>query len=128
MFLSFLENAPDEHWRAGWALILAGFLSGAALGLRFHLESMAGGYASFRRRTMRPGHIALVALGMLNLLLSLGPASCRTEWSSPMLIAGSIAMPLVCFLTAWRPAFRHLFFLPVALLSGAAALVIGGAS
>ena len=124
--LHMLEIAPDSHWRVGWSLILLGFLSGAALGLRFHQERMAGGYGSFRRRLLRLGHIALIALGMLNLMLSLGPAASRTEWSSPLLIAGSVAMPVVCFLTAWRPPFRHLFALPVVLLSGAAAVIVTG--
>jgi hypothetical protein len=124
--LHLLDAAPHAHWRAGWGLILLGFLSGAALGLRFHQEGMAGGYASLRRRLMRLGHIALVALGMLNLLLALGPEASRTTWSSSLLIAGSLAMPLVCFLTAWRPAFRHLFALPVALLVGAATLIVTG--
>jgi hypothetical protein len=42
------------------------------------------------------------------------------------LIAGSVLMPVACFLTAWRPGLRHLFPLPVLLLGGAAALFAGG--
>ena len=121
--------APDAHWRIGWILILGGFLSGASLGLGFHREAFLGGYPSFRRRLLRLGHIAFVALGMLNLLVAAGPAAARGAWSSPLLILGSVAMPLVCLGTAWRPALRAAFPVPVLLLVGAASsIVAGGAS
>ena len=47
------------NWYAGWILILTAFLTGAGLGLSFHREDFWGGYASFRRRLVRLGHIAL---------------------------------------------------------------------
>ncbi len=125
---ALLRTAPDVHWRAGWILILCGFASGALLGLRFHEEGMGGGYGSFRRRTMRLGHVAFVALGMLQLLVSVTPPEVRSVTSSAMLIAGSVLMPSICFLTAWRPGLRHLFPLPVLLLAGAAALFAGGSA
>jgi hypothetical protein len=31
-------------------------------------------------------------------------------------MAGGLSMPLVCFLSAWRPGFRRLFFIPVSCL------------
>jgi len=123
---ALLQAAPDAHWRAGWILILCGFGTGALLGLRFHEERMAGGYGSFRRRTMRLGHVAFVALGMLQLMVSAAPAELRSPLSSTLLIGGAVLMPLVCFLTAWRSTFRHFFVLPVLLLAGAAALYAGG--
>ena len=125
-FEALLRAAPDAHWRAGWILILCGFGTGALLGLRFHEERLAGGYGSFRRRTMRLGHVALVALGMLQLIVSAAPAELRSAAPSAMLIAGSVLMPLACFLTAWRPGLRRLFPLPVLLLGGAAVLYAGG--
>jgi len=117
-------------WRAGWILILLGFASGAAVGLRFHDEGFWGGYASFRRRLVRLGHVACVALGMLNVLFALSPwprpgtpAAGFAAWA---LIAGGVGMPLVCFLTGWRRAFRHLFAIPVvALAAGVLAILIG---
>ncbi len=119
--LSFL---PLDSWRAGWSLILAGFASGALIGLRFHREEFLGGYSSLRRRLVRLGHIALVALGLLNLAYALAPTlGVAARWPGPggaALFAGGIAMPAVCFLAAWRPVFRHLFFLPVLLLGFAA--------
>ena len=56
------------NWYAGWILVMAAFITGAAIGLRFHREDFWGGYASFRRRIVRLGHIALAALGMMNVV------------------------------------------------------------
>ena len=116
------------NFTAGWWLILAAFASGAAIGLGFHREDFLGGYGSFRRRLLRLGHIALAALGMLNVLYGLSPVSVgggtRALLPGILLVAGAVAMPLVCFLSAWRTPFRHLFFVPVALLMAAVGLII----
>ncbi len=108
------------NWYFGWGLILSGFVTGAWLGLFFDRESFLGGYASFRRRIVRLGHIAQIALGMLNLLYSLSPHPAVAGWqagaASWCFVAGGILMPLVCFLTGWRQGFRHLFFMPVSTL------------
>ena len=108
-------------WTFGWGLILAGFLSGALVGLGFHREDFLGGYSSLRRRLVRLGHIALVALGILNLAYALTPlVGLSPRWpelGALGLAIGGVAMPLVCFLTAWRPVFRHVFFIPVLALS-----------
>jgi len=109
------------NWIAGWWLTLAGFASGAALGLFFHRAEFLGGYGSFRRRMLRLGHIALCALGMLNLIVGL------SAQTSPLLIAGGAMMPAVCFLTAWKEKCRHLFFIPVlALVAAVVLILIGG--
>ena len=105
------------HLRAGWALILAGFLGGAALGVGFHLDSFLGGYASLRRRLLRLGHVALVALGGLNVLFALAPCDdpggAIEQLASTALLIGAIAMPATCALVAWRPRLRLLFTVPV---------------
>ena len=115
---------------AGWWLILAAFVSGALIGLGFHREEFRGGYGSFRRRLLRLGHIALAALGMLNVLYGLSPASIGGGTCAllpgMLLVAGAVAMPVVCFLSAWRKPFRHLFFVPVVLLMAAVGLIICG--
>jgi hypothetical protein len=108
------------NWHAGWWLILAGFASGAALGVFFHRPDFLGGYGSFRRRMLRLGHIACAALGMLNLIVALSPQN------SPLLVAGGVMMPAVCFLTAWKEKCRHLFFLPVLALVVAVVLMLCG--
>ena len=105
------------NWYFGWAAILLAFISGASIGLQFHSEDFLGGYASFRRRALRLGHIALAALGMVNILFS--HSYMEVEPSAPAWIAsggfvlGGATMPLICFLTAWRKGFRRLFFIPV---------------
>lgn len=109
------------NWYAGWGLLLAGFVSGAAMGLFFHRGDFLGGYASFRRRMVRLGHIAFCALGMLNLIVAVA------SQSSPLLIAAGVMMPAVCFLSAWRERFRHLFFVPVLTLIAAVILMLGRA-
>jgi hypothetical protein len=102
----------------GWAGMLMGVLSGAAIGLFFHLDEWAGGYASFRRRMLRLAHISFFGIGFINLLYgltlqSLSLAGTHVTIGSMGLILGIIMMPLCCYLTAWRKMFRHLFPLPV---------------
>lgn len=111
------------NFLAGWWLILAAFVTGAAIGLGFHRENFLGGYGSFRRRLTRLGHIALAALGGLNVLYGLAPVPVSTV-PGRLLLAGAIAMPLVCFLSAWKQTFRHLFFIPVVLLVSAVMLIL----
>lgn len=113
----------------GWGLVLAGFLSGAAIGIGYAREDFLGGYASFRRRMVRLGHIALAALGMMNVLFALsaphvGPSV--VSIASICFIAGGVLMPVVCFLAAWRMHLRHLFVVPVIALMAAVILVLVG--
>jgi len=118
------------NWYAGWILILAAFITGAGIGLFFHREDFWGGYTSFRRRLTRLGHIALAALGALNVLFSIAvsEASRSTQIASVLLIIGGISMASICFLTAWRESFRRLFFIPATSLMVAVVLVLlGGA-
>jgi hypothetical protein len=108
------------NWNAGWGLILSAFVTGAVLGLFFQRDDFLGGYGSFRRRLFRLGHIALAALGMLNVLFALGPAPTSPPWSDQAaalgFLIGGISMPLVCFLSGWRADFRFLFVVPVVAL------------
>ena len=128
-------NAPPHvlNWQVGWLLILAAFATGAVMGLSFHREDFLGGYNSFRRRLVRLGHIALAALGMMNVLFSLSPWPAPGAWMSNAasfcFVVGGATMPAVCFLTAWRKPFRHIFAVPVVALTLAVVFtVIGGGS
>jgi hypothetical protein len=102
----------------GWMAMLLGVLSGAAIGLFFHIDAWAGGYASFRRRMLRLAHISFFGLGFINLMYGLTlqaiplPQSFATTGSYG-LIVGVITMPLCCYLTAWKKCFRHMFPVPV---------------
>lgn len=108
------------NWYFGWWLILSAFVTGAGIGLGFQREDFLGGYKSWCRRLVRLGHIAPAALGMLNVLYALSPWPAAPDWhaaaASACFIAGGFSMPLVCFLSAWKDAFRRLFCLPVAFL------------
>lgn len=116
----------------GWLGMLGGVLSGAVIGLFFHREEWMGGYGSYRRRLMRLGHIAFFGLGFLNLIFAATSAQLLLEgrWlatASWGLIVGAIAMPVCCFLSAWRKPWRHLFPVPViAVTTGILAILIGG--
>jgi hypothetical protein len=110
------------NWYGGWGLILTAFAVGAGLGLFFHREDFWGGYASWRRRLSRLGHIAMVALGFVNVTYSLSPAP--SPVAGAVLFAGALAMPSVCFLSAWKKPLRHLFFIPVTLLGLAVILIL----
>jgi len=121
----------DPNLAAGWSAMLLGAVSGAAIGLRFHIEGWAGGYASFRRRMLRLGHIAFFGLGLVNVLFALSVEAVGLPVAAPpvaslSLVVGVVTMPLVCFLTAWRAGFRHLFFVPVSSVVLAVVLVLAG--
>ena len=57
---------------------------------------------------------------MINVLWGLSPTSAepspRAAIAAFGFVIGGVTMPGVCFLTAWRPGFRRLFFIPVAAL------------
>jgi hypothetical protein len=127
-----LAPAHLLNWYAGWCLLLTAFITGAGVGLFFHKPDFLGGYDSFRRRVLRLGHIALAALGMMNVLYSVSPwppsSSWRADAASVCFLAGGVLMPAVCFLTSWKTPFRHLFFLPVTALILAVVFTLQGAA
>jgi hypothetical protein len=107
-----------------WIWILAGFLSGMMMGLRFHDENWLGGYASYKRRMYRLAHISFFGLGAVNFMFhfslkgtALGAFGTA---ASIAFIIGGITMPLCCWLMASSKKFQSLFAVPVlSLLSGA---------
>jgi hypothetical protein len=108
------------NWYVGWGSILTAFVTGAILGLFFYRQDFLGGYASFRRRILRLGHISLAALGIINVLYGVTPAasepSLRATVASYGFLIGGLTMPAVCFLSSWRAGFRYWFFIPVGAL------------
>jgi len=101
---------------AAWIGFLLGCLAGAIPGLFFHGEEWLGGYTSWRRRMIRLAHVAFFGIGIINLGFSLTAVTLDLEAglraTSILLLAGAVLMPAVCYLSAWKPAFRHLFFIP----------------
>lgn len=110
----------DLNLSFGWAWIVVGLATGAVIGLFFHEEAWLGGYGSWRRRMVRLGHIAFLGTGLLNVAAALSVAEHATAaipaWVQGLLLLGAVTMPTVCFLSAWRDGFRHLFAIPVASL------------
>lgn len=119
---------------AGWAAIFLGFVAGAVPGLFFWIEDWLGGYGAWRRRLVRLAHISFFGLGFINVLfalslpyLGLAAGTPLLGLSSALLIGGVIAMPAVCYLSAWRQLFRHLFFIPVTCMAlGVAIFILEG--
>jgi hypothetical protein len=106
----------------GWVWITLGFLSGAILGLFFYDPEWMGGYGSWRRRMVRLGHISFIGTGLLNLAFVFtiaGRDTIAPPIASWLFVVGTVSMPLVCFLSAWRDQLRHLFPIPVVCLIGA---------
>jgi hypothetical protein len=114
-------QAPNLNLLIAWTWILAGFVSGALLGLRFARENWLGGYASFRRRMYRLGHISFFGLGFINLAFALtmdmldGLPTALLNLASWTFVIGALAMPLCCVVMAHRPNFKPpmLFSVPV---------------
>jgi hypothetical protein len=101
---------------AAWGGFLLGCVAGAVSGLFFHGEGWLGGYSSWQRRMIRLAHIAFFGIGFLNLGFVLTARALGLESAlrvpSALLILGAVTMPLVCYLSAWKAFFRHLFFIP----------------
>jgi hypothetical protein len=102
--------------QAAWIGILLGCLAGAGPGLFFHKDDWQGGYSSWQRRMIRLAHIAFFGIGFINLSFFLTAKAlgldAGLETASFLLVLGAVAMPLVCYLSAWKIFFRHLFFIP----------------
>jgi hypothetical protein len=107
----------ELNLRVAWIAILIGLLSGTLIGLFFHKPDWLGGYSSWRRRMLRLGHIALIGTGLLNLAFALSVRQVSLDHppriASTAFVVGAVAMPAVCFLSAWRDSLRVLFFIPV---------------
>ncbi len=113
---------------AGWIGFLLGCVFGAVQGIFFHKQDWLGGYNSWQRRITRLGHISFFGLGFINLAFALTVRSLNIqdgiEISSYLLVAGLVTMPLFCYLSAIKEAFRQLFFIPTASVALAIILFI----
>lgn len=104
------------NMHAGWIGFLIGCIAGAVPGLFFYNKDWLGGYSSWQRRMLRLGHISFFGIGLINLFFALTASTMKIESKvqlcSTLLLVGAIAMPAVCYLSAWKPIFRHFFFIP----------------
>ncbi|VGO12979.1 hypothetical protein PDESU_01533 [Pontiella desulfatans] len=99
---------------AAWVGFALGCVSGAIPGLFFHKMDWLGGYTSWPRRLIRLAHISFFGIGFLNLGMGLTSKALGIEpgIASPLMLAGAVLMPTVCYASAFKPIFRHLFFIP----------------
>ena len=112
-----------------WLWILLGFVSGMLLGLFFHGEHWLGGYASFKRRMYRLGHISCFGLGAVNLLFyltakSFPAASPLVAIASWAFAVGTVTMPVCSVLMAHFPEAHMFFAVPVLSLIAGAVLTL----
>ena len=117
--------------QAAWSGMALGVVAGAVIGLFFHREDWLGGYGSFRRRLTRLGHISFFGLAFVNLgfaftLYASGVAEPQAVVAGSGFLLGAATMPTICFLSAWRGVFRHLFFIPVlSVMTGVVCTLLG---
>ncbi len=115
----------------GWTAILASIGMGLYMGVKFQREGWLGGYDAFPRRMVRLAHVALAALGMLNILLAQSLPRLRLApqlraLASLSYITAAILMPACClWLAAGRRHFG-IFAVPVGSLAAGLILTLGG--
>ena len=114
------------NFYAAWIGILLGFIAGAIIGLFFHNKDWMGGYSSWKRRMTRLGHISFFGIAFINITYSVSIRlfNIKADYVSYLFLIGAITMPLVCFMSAYKTNFRHLFFIPVLSLVGGAIIFI----
>jgi hypothetical protein len=122
--------------RVAWWMIGGSMTVGAVLGLWSFggpVPAPVGfvAYDDLPRRLARLGHIAGIALPMLNLLYV--PWMARSRWSGAtrrtgcrLLLFGTVALPTLLVLAAFWDAGRYLLPIPVAALTIATCLLAAG--
>ena len=115
----------------GWAWMCLGFIFGMTLGIWSGEETWLGGYASMERRYLRLGHVAFIALSIINILYGkeLGDVVLPIyikNIGSYLMIFGAAGVPLTCISATFFRKTRYFLPLPaLAVLTGTAILVIG---
>jgi hypothetical protein len=115
----------------GWVCILASVAMGLWMGLKFQHEHWLGGYASLARRMVRLAHIALAALGVVNIEFArtvneLVLSRAVIECISLSFMVAAVSMPVCCLLIAKSFRRFEIFALPIGSLALALLLTIGG--
>jgi hypothetical protein len=134
--LNKISYRDDQRWGManelfGWISILLAVAMGMWMGIRFQHEGWLGGYGSLPRRMVRLAHIALAALGILNVefahtVREVGLPPGIVPVASWALIVAGFSMPACCLLIARGFRRFEIFAVPVVSLSAALLLTIGG--
>ena len=111
-------NPAHLNLLVAWLWVGLGFGSGLLLGLKFHHENWLGGYASWKRRLYRLGHISFFGLGMVNLMFyftarNFPAGDLLAMIASAGFVLGAFTMPVCCLIMAHFPRWRGLFAIPV---------------
>ena len=115
----------------GWAWMCLGFILGMTLGMWAEGETWLGGYTSVERRYLRLGHVAFIALSIINILYGKELAAVALPTlvknvGSYLMIFGATGVPLTCISAAFFRKTRYFLPLPaLAVLAGVSILVIG---
>jgi hypothetical protein len=130
---------PGRDWNrvVGWTTTAIGVGTGLVLGLWSFDGPMAvpgwiGEYGETSRRLVRLGHIALIGLGILDILLarelaSSGLGARAKQVASGTMIFGNVFLPLTLFAAgAYRPA-KYFMSIPATCVFVALALAAYGA-
>jgi len=108
-----------------------GFILGLTLGMWAEGEKWLGGYTSVARRYLRLGHVAFIALAIINILYGkeLGAITLPIHVKSIgsyLMIFGAAGVPLTCISAAFFRKTKYFLPLPaLAILTGTFILVIG---
>ncbi|MFC1847052.1 hypothetical protein ACFLYS_03235 [Chloroflexota bacterium] len=124
-------NIGEVNVIFGWAWMCLGFIFGMTLGLWAEGDTWLGGYASVARRYLRLGHVAFIALPIINILygkelplVDLGDS--MKYIGSYLMIFGAVGVPITCVSVAFVRKARYFLPLPAsAILIGTIILVIG---
>lgn len=113
------ERSRVRDWNrtCGWASLALGVGSGLVLGLwsfdgPLQVPAWIGAYGDTSRRLVRLGHIALIGLGILDILLAkelvhaqLGPGAKRV--ASLTMILGNVSLPLALFAASLHRPLKY---------------------
>ena len=124
-------NIGEVNVIFGWIWMCLGFIFGMTLGLWSDGEKWLGGYASATRRYLRLGHVAFIALPIINILygkeLALVDLGDTLKYiGSYLMIFGAVGIPITCISAGFIRKTRYFLALPAsAILIGTIILVIG---
>ena len=118
----------------GWVWLLGGLILGAIMGMWSFggpLASPFGDYTSLPRRLVRLGHVAFMALPMLNILYGYEIDKVKLtknmkKFGSVSIILGAILMPLLLISAAFYEPIKYLTMLPAFLIIFSVSLIVYG--
>lgn len=127
---------PDFSRAIALTSLLLGAVSGLVIGLwsfggPLPEPAWIGGYSDLPRRLIRLAHIALFALGMINLMLARQHAGFdlparTTRLALAAMNFGNLLMPTLLFATVFLPEVKYLLALPALAVSIALAIAAYG--